>query len=282
MDILFPTDLSERSAEHFAFALDLAQKLGDSITLLHVYPVPVNYPTLEEGRMGDVSEELLNATSSAMEERMRLFKEGLSNRYASTHPGMTRVNTALRMGFPGDEVARAAAEMQARFVIIGVKQSSGLKRFFGGSKVSAILKKCEVPIVTIPDGYTYKPIDRIGYATDLTFSDNSVINNLLGLATSIKAQVRCFHVHDSNLDVENSIIDDFIKQYKTEANNRLITFELVDNINTLDGIDYFIQNHDIDMLAVLKQKSYWLEIFDASMTKKLVFHEQIPLIIFHE
>ena len=39
-------------------------------------------------------------------------------------------------------------------------------------------------------------------------------------------------------DSENAIIDDFIQQYKTEANRRLISFELIDNINIIDCLLY--------------------------------------------
>ena len=102
------------------------------------------------------------------------------------------------------------------------------------------------------------------------------------LALKFGSIIKCFHVHDSNLEVENAIISDFIERYKTEANNRTITFELVDNINITDGIDYYVNQHDIDLLVVLKQKTYWLDIFESSVTKKLVFHEDVPMLIYHD
>ena len=33
---------------------------------------------------------------------------------------------------------------------------------------------------------------------------------------------------------------------------------------------------------VLKQKTYWLDIFESSVTKKLVFHEDVPMLIYHD
>lgn len=282
MAILFPTNFSDLSAETFGFALEIAKKLGHPITLVHVYPLPMTLPAMDEGRMGDLTEEMMQNAAIANEERLQAFKNGLVERYGHQHPEVAGMDAVLRMGFVGEEVARCAQELQATYVVITAKRASGLKRFLGGSDVSSIIRRCECPVITVPEHYTYHAIDRIAYATDLTFADNEVISRLLLLGETMGAQVKCFHVHDSNLDIENAIISEFIEQYREEANRRLITFDLVDNINIHDGIDYFVKTHDIDLLVVLKQKKYWLEVFESSMTKQLVFQEKIPMLIFHE
>lgn len=283
MSILFPTDFSDDSVKSFEFALNLAKKLNHSITLIHVYPLPMTFPSMDEGRMSDMSENLMQITETAMEERLKLFKDTLRDRYSNNYPEMISVAGMLKMGFVGEEVAHAAEETGASYVVIGVKGSKGLKRFLGGNDVSSIVRKCKVPVITVPENYSFQPIRNFAYATDLTFNDNAIISKILELAANFEdAHIKCFHVHDSNLDVENSIIDDFIQQYKSEANRRIISFELIDNVNIIDGIDYFIQSRDIDLLVVLKQKKYWLEVFESSMTKKLVFHEKVPMLIYHE
>ncbi len=282
MSILFPTDLSEQSVKTFEYAMHFAKMLNMPITLMHVYPIPMAYPSLDETRTGDISEELITATEAAHAEKLNQFAAALKAKFGGAAPESLRIGTELRMGFVGDEVIHMAASMQAAYVIIGVKHTSGLKRFLGGSDVSTIVRRCHVPVITVPENYTFKPIEKIAYATDLTFSDNEVINRLLDLSAKFDAHVKCFHVHDSKLETENAIIHDFIEQYKSEANHRRITFEMVDNISITDGIDYYVKTHDIDMLAVLKQKTYWLEIFETSITKKMVYHEDVPMLIYHE
>lgn len=282
MSILFPTNFSDQSVETFGFALHLAKKFNLDITLLHVYPLPMTLPSMDEGRMAEVTDDMIQATIAANEERLNLFKQRLSDHYANAHPDVVRVNGILRMGFVGEEVARCAEEEHADFVVISAKKATGLKRFLGGSDVASIIRRCQLPIFTVPEHYTFHNIDKIGYATDLTFSDNEVIARLLVLGEKFGATVKCFHVHDSNLDIENAIIKEFIEQYKDDANARKISFDLVDNINIHDGIDYYVKNNNIELLAVLKQKKYWLEIFESSMTKQLVFHEKIPMLIYHE
>jgi nucleotide-binding universal stress UspA family protein len=282
MSILFPTNFSDQSANCFGYALNLAKKLNHTITLLHVYPLPMNFPSVDETRMADLTEDMVNIAEKAAADRMMHFKDQLQALYADGSDHMTRVETIVKMGFVGEEVTRTANEINAAYIVICAKKPTGLKRFLGGGDISSIIKKSDVPVFTVPDNYKFKSINKIGFASDLTFSDNSVISRLLTLSDTLGAQIKCFHVHDSNLEVENAIIQDFIEQYKSEANDRRITFELVDNISITDGIDYYVKNHDIDLLVVMKQKTYWMDIFESSITKKLVFHEDVPMLVYHD
>ena len=282
MSILFPTDMSEISAKAFHLALELAQKTKSSITLLHVYAVPMPLTGLDEARGLDITEEMINANEKAMEERLQHFKEELKEMYGGFGDEMVRVTNMLRMGFKGPEIVRAAEETQASFIVLEVKHFEKKKNFLFGNTTTHILSKSVVPVITVPEGYKMKGIKKIGYATDLTFNDNSIISKLMTVAEMFDAQIKCFHVHDSNLETENSIIEDFITQYKSEANAGKITFQLVDNLNAIDGIEYFIKENDIDLLAVLKEKKYWLDLFNSSITKQLAFHSKIPLLVYHE
>ena len=282
MSILFPTDMSEPSAKAFHVALELAKKTNDSITLIHVYAVPMPLTGFDEARGLDMTEEMITANEQAVEERLKLFKDELKSRYNTYGDEMVRVTGMLRMGFTGAEVVRVAEETGASYIVMEVKHFEKKKNFLFGNTTTHILSKSKVPVITVPEDLHFKGIKKIAYATDLTFNDNTVISKLLTWAELFGAQVKCFHVHDSNLDTENSIIDDFITQYKSEANAGRITFQLIDNLNALDGIEYFIQENDIDMLAVVKEKKYWLDLFNYSITNQLAFHAKVPMMVYHE
>jgi nucleotide-binding universal stress UspA family protein len=282
MSILYPTDFSNESAKAFQVALELAKKTNDSITLLHVYGVPLPLTGFDDPRGIDMTDEMMAAQEQAMEDRMKLFKDELKDRYNNYSSEMVRVSGVLRMGYKGPEVIHTAEEMHASYIVMEVKHFNKKRNFLFGNTTTHILGKSKVPVVTVPEGFQFNGIKKIGYATDLTFNDNAVIARLLDLAAIFDAQVKCFHVHDSNLDTENSIIDDFIERYKPEANAGRISFQLVDNLNTVDGIEYYIKENDIDLLAVVKEKKYWLDLFDTSITKQLAFHAKVLLLVYHE
>ncbi len=282
MSILFPTDFSNESKKAFQFALELAKKTNDSITLLHVFGVPIPMTGFDDPRGADLTDEMLTVNEKAMEDRLKLFKDELKDKYAGYSAELVRVLGMIRMGYRGPEVIHVAEEIKAGYIVLEVKHFEKKKNFLFGNTTTHILGKSKIPVITVPEGYHFKGISKIGYATDLTFNDGIIISKLLELATIFNAEVKCFHVHDSNLDTENSIIDDFITQYKAEANAGKITFQLIDNLNAVDGIEYFVKENDIDLLAVLKEKKYWLDLFDTSVTKQLAFHSKVPLLVYHE
>ncbi|MBC8048103.1 MAG: universal stress protein [Fimbriimonadaceae bacterium] len=283
MAILFPTDFSEQSVKTFGYALEFAKKLNVPITLIHVYHIPVMNPATIELGTNMVNEELLNANETAMENKLKQFKDSLQAQYANSYPDMVKVSGMVRMGLVGDEIMRTAEEINAKYIVIGVKQRNDLNRFLIGSSTMHIINKSKIPVITVPENFNQlSSVQKIAYATDITFNDNTIIIKLLDLAKLFNATVKCFHVHDSKLEIENSIIDDFIEQYRAEANQNLITFQLIDNLNVLDGIDYFVKENNIDLLCVLKQKHYWLDIFEKKITKHLVFNENVPMLIYHE
>lgn len=282
MNLLFPTDFSEASVKAFETAWYFAKQLKLPITLLHVYPVPITTAPVDDAGITEISEETILATEQAMEERLKQYKEDLKAQYNRHGNDTIRVDTMLKMGFVADEVLHAAEQINAKFIILGVQHTSNIKRAIFGSITGAILRRSKIPVITVPESFSFSGIKQIAYATDLTYADNDVINKLIELAEICGASLKCFHVHNSELTIENSIIQDFITQYKNEANRGLISFQLIDNISTVDGIDYFVKENKIDLLALYKQKHYWIDLFDKSISKQMAFHSTVPLLIYHE
>lgn len=282
MNILFPTDFSEQSADAFEMALYLAEKTNAGILLLHVYSMPVITTSIEEGGFETMPDQLIRISEEAAAKRIAQFKEALMNRYNKGYGDHIPVTEILRMGFVAEEIVALEASEDVSFIAMPVVHTGGVERLLFGGTVASVLKKSKCPVITVPKDFAFRHIHRIGYATDLTFADNQVIDKLLFLADCFGAELRCFHVHDSNLDTESSIIRDFIAQYSNEVARNQISFQLIENLNVLDGIDYFIKENNIDLLGMLRQKSYMNSLFDISYTKKMSAHSDIPLIIYHE
>lgn len=282
MNILFPTDFSEQSAKAFELALYVADKTNSGIILLHVYSLPIITTSLEDGGFDQMPEQLVQATEDAAAKRLVQFKKELKMRYNKGYGNSIPVTEVLRMGFVADEIVSLEQEEDIYCIMMPVVHTKGMDRLLFGGVVPAILKRSTCPVLTVPKDFTFKKIRHIGYATDLTFEDNDVIEKLLFLAESLDAELKCFHVHDSNLDTENSIIQDFITQYSNDVARKRISFQLIENLNVMDGIQYFITEHSVDLLGMLKQKSYMSGLFDTSYTKQMAFHSEVPLLIFHE
>ncbi len=278
MNILFPTDMSEASHRSFGAALDLAQHLQCGITLLHVYDQPVLVDSVSETGIDAMSETLLSNMEKAQRERLHQFRQELEARYQPK----VHMEEVLRSGLPAHETAREAAESGSAYIVVSVRHMGQMERLIFGSMVNGLLHKSHVPVLTIPEEMPIRKFHRICYATDFTLDDNPIIERLLQFAGMYNASVHCVHIHDSNIDTENAILQDFQSTYKHEIASGLLSFHLIESLNVMDGLVQFIENHNIDMVAMLKQRRYWLDFFSGSHTKRMAFHGRTPLLVFHE
>ena len=278
MNILFPTDMSEASQKSFGAALDLARHMQCGVTLLHVYDQPVLLDSVSETGVDAMSDTLLSNMEKAQRERLHSFRQQLETTY---QPGV-HIEEVLRYGLPAHETAREAEESGSAYIVVSVRHMGKVERLLFGSMVNGLLHKTHVPVLTIPEEMPLRHFHKICYATDFTFDDNPLIDKLLHFARMYGATVHCVHIHDSNLDTESAILQDFQKTYQQEVAGGLLSFHLVESLNVVDGLVQFIENHDIDLVAMLKQRRYWLDFFNGSHTKRMAFHGRTPLLVFHE
>jgi hypothetical protein len=61
------------------------------------------------------------------------------------------------------------------------------------------------------------------------------------------------------------------------------TINLIDNPDFIDGINYFVQTENIDMVIIIPKKHGLFEsLFKRSHTKMLAFHTNVPILVVHK
>jgi nucleotide-binding universal stress UspA family protein len=137
--ILCPVDFSEPSERAVDFALDLAEKVGAEVRLLHVFQLPVY--ALPDGAMmagpeftTRVTTELQSALD-ALEQKKRRAK---------------KLETHLVEGLPWREVNRMAEELKADIVVMGTHGRTGIKHLLLGSVAERVVRSSKVPVLTVP------------------------------------------------------------------------------------------------------------------------------------
>ncbi len=139
--ILVPTDFSLDSREAVRFAIDLAEQLGGSVTVLHVYHLAAYM--LPDGstvvpRAGVVADHL-----SAIRDALLFETQAVASR--------TKVPISHRSveGVPHVEIARIAADEAYDLVVMGSHGRSGLPRLLLGSVAEKVLRTCSRPVVVV-------------------------------------------------------------------------------------------------------------------------------------
>lgn len=130
--VLAPTDFSELSRRDVRIAGGLAAAIGVPLLLLHVLPKVSGFHDSEQRW------ELRAARASASLDAMRRGLHGV------------QVELMVRLGRPGDEIARIAAQRHAGLMVMGLRGMSGVEGERPGSIACRVLCLSPTLLLTIP------------------------------------------------------------------------------------------------------------------------------------
>lgn len=137
--ILAPTDFSPASLSALDYAVDLAQKLGARVHVMHAYELPViGFPDGVLTITADMADRLINAARSSLDEALA--------RYAGRGVELT---DALVQGDPRDAILTVAEEVGADLVVMGTHGRRGLARALIGSVAERVVRTSPVPVLTL-------------------------------------------------------------------------------------------------------------------------------------
>lgn len=139
--ILVPHDFSEPSAKAVRTAAEWARALGAEITLLHVVE-PVVYPEFYSA--GTAADNLMPRLVSRSEEALAKVCGELVGDVAAA--------TRVEIGRGADTIVTVADPDAFDLVVMATRGLSGLEHVLLGSVAEGVLRRCRVPMLTIPGG----------------------------------------------------------------------------------------------------------------------------------
>jgi nucleotide-binding universal stress UspA family protein len=131
--ILFPSDLSSRSAEVFPLACSLARDLGARVVVLHVVPPPASHGEVVARRQDDG------------------FERPLLKRLHELHAPEenVRVEHRLEEGNEVKTILKVAEDIEAGLIILGTHGRTGLAHLLMGSVAEQVVRQARCPVLTL-------------------------------------------------------------------------------------------------------------------------------------
>ena len=147
--ILYATDLSRNSAYAFSYAVDLAQRRGAKIVILHtIEPVPAyvkNYLTDSD----QIALQRHDAIVEMIQKRLDHFCKKVDA--LAGYPCAELVSkTLVRLGHPVDQILKVADEEACDIIVMGNHGKGLLKQTFLGSISRGVLDSTRKPVFIIP------------------------------------------------------------------------------------------------------------------------------------
>jgi len=143
-NILYCTDYSEDAEIAFIHAVDLAERYGAMLHVLHVLPSLHRYNPTEATKVRGASEVVEASPELIAEATSKLMEH-----YGKRLGGIKEVNYQVLAGTPFVEILRYARDAQVDLIVMGAKGFSELEPTHYGSTVDQVSRRAHCHVMAI-------------------------------------------------------------------------------------------------------------------------------------
>jgi nucleotide-binding universal stress UspA family protein len=259
--ILVPTDFSKHSANALAYAASLAE-------------VPAAYTEIpaavqiEHDIEADAEAELKRMTGQIKRARGSLFNIDYIN----------------KEGFLIDTLPEIIKEKAVDLIVMGTQGASGLEQLLLGSYTADVAEKVDCPLLVIPAHAAFRKPEKIMYATDFQFNDFQYINQVAAIAQAFDAEILITHISTrvTNKQEEEDLMDWFMEIAETNIGYTKVSYRIFTGENVFEKLNDTVRDGGVQLLCMSTvRRTFFEKLFNSSLTKKMVYQTQLPLLVFH-
>ncbi len=270
--LLVPIDFSPAAKTGFDSALQICNIIEAEIYALNIYQEPIN----------NYSQDVSTLIQQEIEKKRR----NSLNKFTSIPPGLNptdeeikpTIHTVIKHGNTVDGIVAFSKENNIDLIVIGTKAKHNLWEYLFGSVSTNLIKKSKTPVLIIPEGFKFEKSKNIAFANDFQ-TDEISFKFLDEFAEMLGAEIK--QVHVNILPSDFSDLKEEVIEASDDEKHRYAT--VIRDKSVKKGLDFFIETHNIDMLALfLPERSFTEDLLRRSVSKQLALNSQIPLLIFKE
>lgn len=267
--ILVPTDFSKASENALKYAIDLANRFGSTLTLVNTFKV---YSTA--GMLISVEAHMKDEAARDMLELVKRVEPLLRDDRGA------RLETQLAHGDAVPTIAKIADKGKYDLIVMGTHGSSAVEEIFSGSVTNGVIKESKVPVLAIPDDFTYRSISRVVLALDAgPISGDHVLKGLRELIRAYQPDIRVFHHLESGEEEEK--LHPSVSEQLRDVECSVHYAVDADSVN--DSINEFVRSEKADLLCLIhRNRNFWQNLFHTSVTSREAFDSPVPLLVLHD
>jgi nucleotide-binding universal stress UspA family protein len=265
--ILCPFDFSENARQGIAYAVAFAKIVNARLLLVYFEPIPYLDPDTF------IAEPMV----ASLEEARKQLAD-LSVQLSADVP----CDYLAQAGSAPDMIVATARERHADWILMTTKGAGNKPEALVGSVAAEVAANTPCPVLIVPQGFPFKPIDKIVLAADLQATDRRLLTPLIGLAKTTHAQVTALHVETegSGLDEKRAVEAVRLEEWLGDvpASVHILAHE-----NVQEGVDEFANQQGAGLVAVIARKhGFFASLFHRSVTRLVTIYTTVPLMVIPE
>ncbi len=286
--ILLPVDFSDYSRKAADFAIDMAQKIDAEITVIHAFYDPMinSLPFPDTFMYNMDSEDLVVEIQEKAEKGMEEFRKYVEQKESKIENKKININFKMTKGIAEEEICNFSKDYKPWLIIMGTRGRDRKSIDLIGSVTAEVINMSKFPVLVIPEDFNYtclEDIKNVLYTTRFDESDFKSLDNLEKFLRPLNVKIVCVHVESKKHSRWDEVKMDGLNEYmKKTYNHTNVECDLIDSDDFLEGIEKYVEEHDIDFISIAtKRRSFISRMFNPSVTRKMIFHTNTPMLVFH-
>lgn len=265
--IIAGTDFTPSSVNACKYAALLAQKLQCKLVIFNLFQAPILHSN--SGLYG-ISFASIKKTSET--ESAEVVKQ-LKTEFPSL-----KIDILVTSGGFKEELQEFIRRHQIRAVVMGLETKNRISKYIWGSHGIDIAGKINAPVITVPEKYKDHRLENMLIAVDNTEKLKSTsLKEIEKFSKATQSQVKLLHIRTPEEVFAPS------QTVMIKFNGQKQEVEITKSRNIEDGIRFYSRRNDIDLVTIISRKhSVFYNLFRESVTKKVSYAANVPVMAIHE
>lgn len=268
--LFVPVNFSPNSVNAVNYAIKLGQKISSTITLINCQP-----PIGDSMQASDTPEQQLNH-----------FKATVESRFNTQQKTNINLLSRIETGYPEDVLVDISIKEEPDAIVMGTRSKGETIKELLGSVTSDVVKNAKVPVLAVPANSTVdtERISNVIFVTDFSDTDYRSLHKLIRLITPFQTKIFAVHFKATLPDKWDKKRLEEMRYYCHQTyRNYNIDFSFITGEDFISDLDNFIKTNHIDLIAMTRHKRNMIsKLLHPSITRKILFHTDIPLLVFHQ
>ncbi|MCL7762302.1 universal stress protein [Polaribacter sp. Z014] len=255
--ILVPIGSTENAQSTLQYAIDFAEEINANLFVFRAYKA--------KSKAGS----MVNMTA-IIERETKLYLKTLVSAVNRKNVDIKLISSKAGIL---ESVEAIDNELGIDLIIVGAKSNSIKHGVFLGSTAGSLVKKSDLPVLSIPEGYVYKPIKSILMAFKSgIIKSKTALNPLVTLVEKFNPEINLLLVKTVGYKDEDLVLDKGLIELQTKLT-------ITENATTYQGVLEHFKTHNPDVLCVFRRKrGFFKKLWEKNTVLKKEFYTPIPLL----
>ncbi|MBN8653627.1 MAG: universal stress protein [Cytophagales bacterium] len=275
--ILVPTDFSKTSVNALEVAVEIAKKSNADITLLHVVEEASSssFSVTGEWQKEGWADKLY--TIKLLEKsKAQLEKLVLDPRFEQV-----KVTGELRVGNAFHGMRTIITDNKVDLVVMGTSGRSGAVDSVIGTNTERVVRHAKCPVLSINKKPSKVNFKNIVYATAM-HKDEEIFSRMVKKTQQLyNSTVHLVRINTPGDFQRDYVVKDYMEKFAKKLGLKNYTVNVFNDITEEDGIIYFAETIDADMIAMATHgRTGFAHVLAGSIAEDVVSHAKRPVLTF--